>query len=84
MNRLFVSGLAKAALLVATTFTMIAATPLQEVKLKDIDGKDTSLKAYSGKVLLVVNVADSPATSSALRSPVRPKRSRPSAPPSTR
>ena len=57
MNRLFVSGLAKAALLVATTFTMIAATPLQEVKLKDIDGKDTSLKAYSGKVLLVVNVA---------------------------
>jgi glutathione peroxidase len=31
--------------------------PLKDVPLKDIDGKETSLKAYSGKVLLVVNVA---------------------------
>ncbi len=30
---------------------------LYDVPLKDIDGKDTSLKAYQGKVLLVVNVA---------------------------
>jgi glutathione peroxidase len=28
-----------------------------DIPLKDIDGKDTSLKAYKGKVLLVVNVA---------------------------
>lgn len=34
-----------------------AAAPLQSIPLKDIDGKDTSLKNYSGKVLLVVNVA---------------------------
>jgi len=30
---------------------------LQEIPLKDIDGKETSLKNYDGKVLLVVNVA---------------------------
>src|SRR5687767_13599525 len=30
---------------------------LYSVPLKDIDGKDTSLKAYSGKVILAVNVA---------------------------
>ena len=30
---------------------------LQEIPLKDIDGKATTLKAYDGKVLLVVNVA---------------------------
>jgi glutathione peroxidase len=34
-----------------------AAADLQSIPVKDIDGKDTSLKAYSGKVLLVVNVA---------------------------
>ncbi len=35
-----------------------AATPsLYDVPLKDIDGKDTSLKAYKGQVLLIVNVA---------------------------
>jgi len=34
-----------------------AASPLQSVPLEDIDGNKTSLKAYSGKVLLVVNVA---------------------------
>src|SRR5260370_34770101 len=32
-------------------------TSLYDIPLKDIDGKDTSLKAYQGKVLLVVNVA---------------------------
>src|SRR2546422_11111350 len=30
---------------------------LHEIAVKDIDGKDTSLNAYKGKVLLVVNVA---------------------------
>jgi glutathione peroxidase len=30
---------------------------LYSIPLKDIDGKDTSLKAYSGKVILAVNVA---------------------------
>ena len=34
-----------------------AAGGLYDIPLKDIDGKDTSLKAYKGKVLLVVNVA---------------------------
>jgi glutathione peroxidase len=34
-----------------------AAADLQSIPLKDIDGKDTSLKAYDGKVLLLVNVA---------------------------
>jgi glutathione peroxidase len=34
-----------------------AESRLQDIPLKDIDGKDTSLKAYAGKVLLVVNVA---------------------------
>jgi glutathione peroxidase len=34
-----------------------AASSLYNVPLKDIDGKDTSLKAYEGKVLLIVNVA---------------------------
>jgi glutathione peroxidase len=32
-------------------------TPLQNIPLKDIDGNDTSLKAYAGKVILLVNVA---------------------------
>ena len=36
---------------------MIYAASLYDVPLKDIDGKDTSLKAYKGKVLLIVNVA---------------------------
>jgi glutathione peroxidase len=33
------------------------ADSIYDIKLKDIDGKDTSLSAYKGKVLLVVNVA---------------------------
>jgi|GEM_PF-170547 len=48
-------------LLIMTTLT---STPLQAesaslqiIPLKDIDGKDTSLKSYSGKVVLLVNVA---------------------------
>jgi glutathione peroxidase len=39
--------------------TMLAASSasLFSIPVKDIDGKDTSLKAYKGKVLLIVNVA---------------------------
>ncbi len=44
------------------TFTLAASlvageSKLQSIPLKDIDGKDTSLKAYAGKVVLAVNVA---------------------------
>jgi glutathione peroxidase len=43
------------------TCTMTAfaadAPKLQSIPLKDIDGKDTSLKAFDGKVILAVNVA---------------------------
>jgi glutathione peroxidase len=35
----------------------IHAQPLYNIPVKDIDQKDTSLSAYQGKVLLVVNVA---------------------------
>lgn len=45
-----------AALLVMTQFTMHAES-IYDLKLKDIDGKETSLKPYQGKVLLIVNVA---------------------------
>ncbi len=44
-------------LLLATSLAGAAETSIQDIPLKDIDGKDTSLKAYQGKVLLVVNVA---------------------------
>src|SRR3954452_20382164 len=37
--------------------TLAQAGSLQDIPLKDIDGKDTTLKAYNGKVLLIVNVA---------------------------
>jgi glutathione peroxidase len=43
------------ALLAATT--LMADSNLLDIPLKDIDGKATSLKAYQGKVMLVVNVA---------------------------
>ena len=33
------------------------AGSIHDIPLKDIDGKETSLKAYQGKVVLVVNVA---------------------------
>jgi glutathione peroxidase len=48
-------------LLVAIMFSQIlsagAAESIYDIPLKDIDGKDTSLKPYQGKVMLVVNVA---------------------------
>jgi glutathione peroxidase len=53
MNRI---KLLSAAILVAMT-SALAANNVQDIPLKDIDGKETSLKAYDGKVVLVVNVA---------------------------
>lgn len=44
-------------LVFALLLRMAMASDLQNIPLKDIEGKDTSLKAYDGKVLLVVNVA---------------------------
>jgi len=35
----------------------VSGASLQSIPLKDIEGKDTTLGAYKGKVLLVVNVA---------------------------
>jgi glutathione peroxidase len=43
------------ALLAMTTASL--AADLTAIPLKDIDGKDTSLKAYTGKAVLIVNVA---------------------------
>jgi glutathione peroxidase len=48
------------AFLIALAFVQVVSAQtksLYDIPLKDIDGKDTSLKAYQGKVLLVVNVA---------------------------
>lgn len=48
----------KSALTLLLAFTaMTHAADLAAIPLQDIDGKDTSLAAYKGKVLLVVNVA---------------------------
>lgn len=44
-------------LLYLALFTSFAMANLYEIPLKDIEGKDVTLKAYEGKVLLVVNVA---------------------------
>ncbi len=35
----------------------VHGSSIDEIAVKDIDGKDTSLKAYKGKVMLIVNVA---------------------------
>jgi glutathione peroxidase len=48
-------------LLLTTIFLMqtlvVRAGSIHEIAVKDIDGKDTTLGAYKGKVLLIVNVA---------------------------
>lgn len=44
-------------LFLALTMSSYAGPNLADIPLKDINGKDTSLKAYEGKVLLIVNVA---------------------------
>ncbi len=45
------------ALLMLTHLASAQTKSLADIPLKDINGKDTSLKAYAGKVLLIVNVA---------------------------
>lgn len=40
----------------AATMTLLAA-PIHDIAIKDIEGKDTSLGAFKGKVILLVNVA---------------------------
>jgi glutathione peroxidase len=44
-------------ILLAMLAATASAAPLYDIPLKTIDGKDAALKAYEGKVLLVVNVA---------------------------
>src|SRR5512140_2874179 len=46
-----------AALSLVQVVCLQAADSIYNIPLKDIDGKSTSLKAYKGKVLLIVNVA---------------------------
>ncbi|MFO1485143.1 MAG: glutathione peroxidase [Verrucomicrobiaceae bacterium] len=43
--------------LLMTSLAIAADTNVRDIAVKDIDGKDTTLKAYAGKVLLIVNVA---------------------------
>jgi glutathione peroxidase len=49
--------LALVALLITMTVLTTGAQSLYDIKLKDIDGKDTTLAAYKGKAVLIVNVA---------------------------
>ena len=44
-------------LALAAFVTTASAATLYDVPLKDIDGKETTLKPYEGKVMLIVNVA---------------------------
>jgi glutathione peroxidase len=44
-------------LIAATTVVAAAAVSLYDIPLKNIDGKDATLKPYQGKVVLIVNVA---------------------------
>ena len=46
-----------AALLAASTAFAADTKPLYDIPMKDIEGKETSLKAFEGKVILLVNVA---------------------------
>ncbi len=46
-----------AAMTLITALTASAGQTVLDVPVKNIDGKDTSLKEYKGKVMLVVNVA---------------------------
>lgn len=60
MPLLFLSAISLTAAPTETTPappTTTTAPALMDIKLKDIDGRDTSLKAHAGKVLLIVNVA---------------------------
>ena len=57
-GRLVSFSIMKAALVALALMTASAfAAPLQDIPFKTMDGKEASLKDYSGKVILVVNVA---------------------------
>ena len=43
--------------LIAMTAITASAQSIYDIKLKDIDGKDTTLAAYKGKPVLIINVA---------------------------
>jgi len=43
--------------LLMTSLALAADSNVSGIAVKDIDGKDSTLKAYAGKVLLIVNVA---------------------------
>jgi glutathione peroxidase len=43
--------------LLMSSLAIAADSNVHDIAVKDIDGKDTTLKAYAGKVLLIVNVA---------------------------
>ncbi len=45
------------ATIMTANFSINAAGSLYDIPLKDIDGKDVTLKPYAGKVMLLVNVA---------------------------
>jgi len=45
------------AALLALQTVIAQAGAIHDIKVKDIDGKDTTLGAYKGKVMLIVNVA---------------------------
>jgi len=45
------------ATLIAMTTIAAHAESIYDIKLKDIDGKDTTLAAYKGQAVLIVNVA---------------------------
>ena len=53
MNILKIAALSFTIMLTLKT----SAASLYEVPIRDIDGQETTLNAYKGKVLLVVNVA---------------------------
>lgn len=55
--KLFLTSLAALTLSVITTASAADKPMLQDIPLKTIDGKNTSLKALDGKVFLIVNVA---------------------------
>ena len=46
-----------ASICLAQVLSVQARESIYDIRLKDIDGKDTTLKEYKGKVLLIVNVA---------------------------
>jgi len=56
-NNPYMKTIALLATLIAMTTIAAHAESIYDLKLKDIDGKDTTLAAYKGKVILIVNVA---------------------------